>query len=118
MTSPYARIRKLDADSDFSRTLRQRKLLTAVTEQYRDMNFTTLVKFSKTILPAVTTDLNGFTILTYGKCILPMLKDMEIESIRIPQEGMARDETVRGMQVLMPDLPAIREDLKRVLNIG
>ena len=28
----YARIRRLDADSDFSRTLRQRKLLTALTE--------------------------------------------------------------------------------------
>ena len=112
----YARIRKLDADSDFSRTLRQRKLLTAVTEQYRNLNFASFLKLSKTILPAVTTDMSGFEILTYGKWILPMLQDMEIESLQIPQEGMARDETVRGMQVLMPDLPAIRKALSEILQ--
>lgn len=112
----YARIRKLDADSDFSRTLRQRKLLTALAQQYRNLSFSDLMQLSQKILPAITTDLNGFQILTYGKWMLPMMEDMQIESIRVPQEGMARDETVRGMQVLMPDLPAIRESLNTVLN--
>ena len=114
----YARIRKLDADSDFSRTLRQRKLLTALAEQYRSLNFPEMVKLCRKILPAITTDLNGFEILTYGKQILPMLKNMEIESSRVPQDGTAHDETIRGMQVLKPDLPAVREKLKNMLEAG
>ena len=114
----YARIRRLDADSDFSRTQRQRKLLTALTDQYRDMDFPTMVKLTGTILPAVTTDLNGFEILTYGRLFLPMLKDMKIESHRIPEAGTCRDETIRGMQVLVPDLPAIRKQLGEILKPG
>ena len=112
----YARIRCLDPDADFSRTARQRKLLESMIGRYRELNFTDMVKLLKLLIPAVNTDLNYFELLTYGKLFLPMLKDLQVESRRIPHEGGARDEKVRGMWVLMPDLGAIKRKNQDIIE--
>ena len=112
----YARIRRLDADSDFSRTERQRKLLSSLMDQNRDMSFGTLTRLMTRLLPAVTTDLSSFQILTYGKMILPVLKNLKTESIRVPDVGECQDQVIRGMQVLVPDLSKIRQKLQERLE--
>ena len=113
----YARIRKLDPDSDFSRTERQRKLISALMDQNRNISFSTMVRLTGRILPSITTSLNSLQILNYGKLLMPCLKTLEIEGTRIPEAGDAQDREIRGMQVLVPDLPSIREKLQTRLGI-
>lgn len=100
----YSRIRKLDADSDISRTNRQRKVLNAIIDQYRDLNFRTMVVLVQKVLPALETDMTAVEILSLGRMVLPMLENLKIVSQRIPAEGACVDKTVDGMSVLIPDM--------------
>ena len=112
----YSRIRSLDPDGDFSRSQRQRKVLTALLDQVRALKFTDYLPLLKKLLPAVKTDLSGFELLTYGKMILPMLETMEVESQRIPGPNGCRDEMIRGMEVLVPEYSVIKEQISNILK--
>lgn len=114
----YARIRKLDKDSDFSRTQRQRKVLTALLKQYKNVDFSTLTALYQEILPNITTDLTQYQIVSYGLTVLPMLKDMNLVSQRIPAEEYYEDRTIRGMAVLVADMEKTRELLKTSLGVS
>ena len=114
-TLSYARIRCLDPDGDFSRTDRQRKVMEALLQQVRDLKFSEYLPLLKKLLPAVSTDLNTFELLTYGKQILPMLGEIQVESQRIPGPACCRDEVIRGMAVLVPDIPAVKKQIENIL---
>ena len=112
----YARIRKLDSDSDFSRTNRQRKVLTALIQQHRNLNLSTLTALYQELLPSINTDLTQYQIVSYGLTVLPILKDLKIVSQRIPAEEYYEDRTIRGMSVLIADMEKTRELLKATLG--
>lgn len=116
-TLVYSRIRKLDADSDFSRTGRQRKVLGALLSQYQSISLGKALKLLAQLLPMVDTDLNYLQVMTYCRMVLPSLKNLKVVSQRIPAAGHCRDGQVDGMSVLVPDLPAIRRMLRETIGI-
>lgn len=104
----YARIRKLDADGDFSRTGRHRKLLTALLNSYRQMDLPDALSLMEEVFPLLTTDLSAPKILKYAVSLLPMLGDAQVQTRHIPADGTYTSQTIDGMWVLVPDLAANR----------
>ncbi len=112
----YARIRKLDADGDFGRTNRQRKIITALLQRWKDASFLTTFSLLEQILPMITTDMSGIEILGYAVTLFPMLSDMEVTSQHIPADGTYSNQNIDGMSVLVPDLEENRQLLRQILE--
>lgn len=112
----YSRIRKLDADGDFSRTNRQRKIMSALVEAYRDSNLTTLLSLMNQILPMITTDMSKLQILGYALELFPVLSGAEIVSQRVPADGTYSNQMIDGMAVLVADMDAARQMLEQTLT--
>ena len=112
----YARIRKLDANGDFSRTERQRKVIQALLTKVRGSNLLTLLGVVNDVLPMVTTDMTNSEILGYATSVFPLLSGAEITSQRIPADGTYSYATVSGMSVLVADMNANRKLLQDTLG--
>lgn len=112
----YARIRKLD--SDFGRTNRQRKVMTQLINQCRDMDIVQITQLLKEILSLITTDMDNAEITGYVLDLFPILKDLTIVTQHIPAEGTYQSAYVRGMAVLIPDLEKNRQILEETLLNG
>ena len=111
----YARIRKLDADGDFSRTSRQRKVMNALLGQYRNIKWKDLLQLMDQLLPLISTDLNYGKLVLLAMEILPKLSSARITNQRIPADGTFTDEKINGMAVLSADLEANRKLLRESL---
>lgn len=111
----YSRIRKLDADGDFSRTSRQRKVISALLGSYRNIKWKDLLPLMDQLLPLISTDLNYGKLVLLAMEILPKLSDAEITTQRIPADGTFTDEKIDGMAVLSADLDANRALLRETL---
>lgn len=111
----YSRIRKLDADGDFSRTNRQRKVMSALLGQFRNIQWKDLLPLMDQLLPLISTDLNYGKLVLLAMEILPKLSDAEITNQRIPADDTFTDETIDGMAVLSADLEANRALLRETL---
>ena len=81
----YARIR--DIDSDFQRTNRQRNVVTAILNQFRNASLTQLTDTLTTALGMITTNMTDAEIMKYALEFAPILKDLKIVSQHIPVEG-------------------------------
>ena len=109
----YSRIRKMD--SDFQRAGRQQKVLAAMLESAKQMNFFTLARLAWTCLREVRTD------LTLGdlNALLPLAAggaETDIAMGRVPFDGAYEDAVIDGMQVLRPDLERNRTLIRRFLS--
>ena len=109
----YSRIRKID--SDFQRAGRQQKVLQAMLESAKQMNFFTMARLAWTCLREVRTD------LTLGdlNALLPLAAgggETNISMGRVPFDGAYEDATIDGMQVLRPDLERNRTLIRRFLS--
>ena len=111
----YARIRKLDADGDFSRTSRQRKLMNALLGSYRNIKWKDLLPLMDELLPLISTDMNYGKLVLLAMEILPKLPGAQITNQRIPADGTFTDERIDGMAVLSADLEANRQLLRETL---
>lgn len=111
----YSRIRNLDTDGDFSRTNRQRKVINALVDAFRDIRITELTPMLNDLLPMLTTDLNPAQILFCALEIMPNLSAMETGSQRVPVDGTFSDQTIDGMAVLVADMAAQRRYLRSSL---
>ena len=111
----YARIRKLDADGDFSRTSRQRKVMNALLSQYRNIKWSDLLPLMDQLLPLISTDMNYGKLVLLAMEILPKLSGAQITNQRIPADGTFTDERIDGMAVLSADLEANRQLLRDTL---
>lgn len=110
----YSRIRSLDRDGDFSRTDRQRKVMSALVDAYKDAGLTTLLNALKEILPLISTDMSEPRILMLALELFPVLQDVQITSHHIPAEGSYTDRIINGMAVLDADLEAARRLLQEI----
>lgn len=115
-TLTYARIRKLDANRDFSRTERQRKVLTALVEQLKDSSLTNLLDLVNGVLPMVTTDMSNTEILGYATSLFPLLSGATINSQRIPADDAYYGAAINGMSVLVADMDAARQLLQDTIG--
>ena len=111
----YARIRSLDRDGDFSRTNRQRKVISTLLDSFRDMKITELTPVLKEILPMIRTDLNQGKILLTALEILPRMSELELRSQRIPADGTFTDKNIDGMWILAADIAAQQKHLRNTL---
>ena len=111
----YARIRKLDADGDFSRTSRQRTVLNAMVEAYKGTKLTTVLSLVSEILPMITTDMSNGKILSLALELFPLLSGAEIVSQRVPADGTYSNQMISGMSVLVADMDAARQMLEETL---
>lgn len=115
----YARMRHSSAaDSDFYRTGRQRAVVSAVLDQIRDLSIIRLAGMAKELLPLVETDMGFGEILTLGVSLLPVLKELEMETQQIPADGAYTNERVEiggyPAAVLVPDIEKNREILMSI----
>ena len=110
----YSRIRSLD--NDFGRTNRQRKVLSAILGQVRDLNIQELTELTESVFPLITTDMSNAEIIKYVFEFFPLLEDLEITTQHVPGDGMFYFANIRGMSVLVPDTDAICEMLKESIG--
>lgn len=110
----YARIRYLD--SDFGRTNRQRKVMTALIEKLRGKNLLELNNLLNQILPLITTDMSNSEITKYVLELFPMLSGCTINTQYIPAQGTYQGVYIRGMAVLLPDIEANRKILSETIG--
>ena len=111
----YARIRKISGN-DFGRTNRQRKVLTALLQKMKGQSLPQLHKLITRVAGEVSTDLTNGEIWEYAMKFLPNLNSYRIESIQIPAGGAYSSTTVRGMQVLVPDMEKNRKILQDIMS--
>lgn len=111
----YARARKID--SDFGRTERQRKVLLAVHEQTKDLSVSDFFNLLYNALPYLTTDLTDSEILSLAYRLLPAASSISINSYTVPASDCYYSASIRGMSVLVPDLPRIRRYLEEYLPL-
>ena len=82
----YARMRKV-GHGDFERTERQRKVITSMLWELTQMNIFEINKMFTTLLPSIVTDMTNEQITNYALEFIPMIKDLKIQSQRIPFDG-------------------------------
>ena len=111
----YARARKID--SDFGRTERQRKVLLAMYEQAKNLSVTELLGLMYNVRSYITTDLTDSEILSLLYRLLPLASSISINSYTVPADDCYYYASIRGMSVLVPDLPRIRQCLEEYLPL-
>ena len=98
----YTRIRQ-DAKADFGRTERQRTVLQSVFTKAKSMSIGELLGLAEKILPSIATDLKNEEITSYIMTVLTM-GTTEFQQFRIPVDYSFQNQTINGMQVLVPDI--------------
>ena len=93
----FARMRKLD--SDFGRTGRQRQVVLAMLEQFKEQNVVDMVSLMYEYLPLVTHNLSSGELLQLAG-IGAGLSNNETETMQIPADGTYWDEyaTIGGIE--------------------
>ena len=92
LTLCYARMRKV-GHGDYERTERQRTVITNMLRQLTQMNILEINRLFQEILPMITTDMTNQEITNYALEFIPMLKDLKIQSQRIPFDGNEKSVT-------------------------
>lgn len=82
----YARMRKV-GHGDYERTERQREVISGLLNKLKGMNILEIHKLFTEVLPMITTDMTNKEITNYALEFIPMLKDLKIQSQRIPFDG-------------------------------
>lgn len=85
----YARMRKAegDADSDIKRTERQRKVVAALLERFRNLPLNRLNGWLDTLMPMVTTTIQPTDIPKLAARIFPILPNLKMKGETIPIAG-------------------------------
>lgn len=105
----YCRIRHF-GNGDYARTSRQYKVLQAIFDKFKTLGAAEQLSVLYDVLPMVETDLSPTQIVSLASQALGM--DMStILHYRLPIEGKFRSKSIRGMSVLVPDIPANAKDL-------
>lgn len=105
----FSRIRSLD--NDFNRTGRQRIVMEAIFNKFRSSDLSTVLSLIDTVLPMLTTDMSNAEIISLATALVPLMSNMEISTYMVPAYDCYTFASIRGMSVLLPDLPKIRNYL-------
>ncbi len=92
----YSRIRYLD--SDFQRTQRQRKVITAIVEKASTKSLPELYSLAETIIPLIKTNMSSGKIMSLGlSAVKNRVYNYPIVQHQVPAEGTWRSETISGV---------------------
>lgn len=111
----YARNR-YDVDGDFSRTNRQRKLLSALIDAYKSKKLTEMLALVNDVLPMISTDISKGDLTAYAVTLFPMLESAEIQTLSIPISGGYYNADIDGKSVLVPNLEKNKEALAECIS--
>ncbi len=105
----YCRIRKLD--SDYMRTYRQRKVITALINQAKTAGISALISTMQEVFPLIKTDMSAaeITALAY-KAGLGLIA-FDIEQNRVPIDEHMKATTINGQWVETLELDNVRKYL-------
>lgn len=81
----YSRIRAIG--TDFQRTERQRKVLTALLEKSKSLSISQITKLINEAIPMIATDMEVSDMIGYATQLVQMFSELEVESLRIPADG-------------------------------
>ena len=104
----YSRIRYI-GNGDYGRTNRQRTVLNALIQAYKNTSLTKMLLLLDDILPLITTDMTDKEIIGYAMDLFPLLASSTVTTQRIPADGAYYNASIRGMSVLVPDLAENRQ---------
>ena len=79
----YARMRKV-GNGDWDRTERQREVITSLFNKVKSMNIMEIHALFQQVMPVIITDMTNEEITNLALEMIPMLKDLNIVSQRIP----------------------------------
>lgn len=102
----YVRIRYLD--SDFYRTKRQRKVISAIIESAKKTNPVDLIKTVEGIMPYIETDMSPAQLTILAESALFYIGYDMVQG-RVPFDGAYSNKTINGQAVLYIDLEKTRE---------
>ena len=105
----FSRLRDIGTDTE--RVNRQHKVLMAMMDKVKDLPLREVVGLMDQFLPMVTTNMTNKQLLSHAYSLFPMLSDSEIRTQRIPKWGHYEPVRINGMEVLLPNLEAIRKQL-------
>lgn len=112
----YARVRKCDADSDVSRTRRQRTLITAIINSAKGASLTQLNNAIDTLLPLLATDCSRSQILSYGAQALAQgWLGYEIKQVTMPDEDTRKGAMINGVSYWVVDYPLAAQRVQLAL---
>ena len=98
----YSRTRYVGR-SDWDRTERQRKVLTAAFNKISKLGISEQLDLVDELLPYIATDMTDMEILGYAYYVA--VEGIHIgETYRLPADGKYTNETINGMSVLVPNL--------------
>ncbi len=97
----YVRIRYLD--SDFYRTQRQRKVISAILNQVKKTNPLELIDTGKTVLSYVETDMSPVKLSLLAEGAVLMYMHYDIVQARVPYDNKCTSATIGGASVLTID---------------
>lgn len=105
----YARIRKLD--SDYMRTQRQRKVISAIIDKCKSAGIEELYKMVNDVFPLIETDLNAgeITLMSYRGAISLLL--FKLDDLRLPTDNLMTTGYVGDEWVEKPDIDGCRKTL-------
>lgn len=81
----YSRIRAIG--TDFGRTERQRKVLTALLEKSKTLSLNQITKLIDEAMPLIATDMKMSDIVGYATEMVKMFSELKVESLHIPADG-------------------------------
>lgn len=116
----YARLRAID--SDYYRAQRQRKVLLALFEKYKNLSLPKMLALTEELLPLVTTDIPRERVMSCVLDLFPMFSGAEIENFRLPMDGTFKggyvqvNDTHKMWCQYHIDFTANRDALDKVIN--
>lgn len=115
----YARVRYVDKGSesdDFARTARQRQILNAIYEQFKDQNLTQLLQLMETVLPMVSTSLTIPEMTEIAtKAVASGILSSEIEQFRVPTNSTFKLAMYKGMSILEIDFEENTKEIHKFI---
>ena len=112
----YCRIRKLD--TDYMRTFRQRKVITALLNKAKKASAADLIAMAKEVFPLIETDLSPSEISILAYKGTAALLGFDLVQTRVPTDDQMRTDTVSGQWVEIADMDAVREYLYDFIYTG
>ncbi|MCR5292554.1 MAG: LCP family protein [Eubacterium sp.] len=108
----YSRMRYV-GNSDWDRTARQRKVISAAMSKVKHGHFISGYKMASAAAPSIATDVKTSGMLS---CALPVIFSGDNDSYLIPADGTYNPTYVDGMAVLVPDIDKNRELIQQYIN--
>lgn len=100
----YARIRAIDGDRQ--RTARQRAVITSLLEKCRNMGLMDMLGMAYNIMPFIITDMEGYEIGNYVWELLPMIKELKIQTVTCPVDNELLPGSYWGKDLVLYGYPS------------